>query len=202
MVVRPANKSRYPLAQQPVTRQSSKISPSADDDDDDDDDESDALKDKVEELETLIEISTEREKELEKSLTEQFAATEKATNLAAEMQARIAAMEKAAEAVSKDTSSSDGGSGVTGVSSKKLPGSMKTNLAGHIQNIFRDIKFINEDTFETTPEIMADACYTMGLRTAMDRAVYGNAAKKELKYNMSQKRAYCKKMVMKRYKGK
>ena len=168
----------------------------------DDDDESDAFKEKVEELETLIEISNGREEELKRSLTEQFAATEKATNLAAEMQARVAAMEKAAEAVSKDTSSSDGGSGVTGVSSKKLPGSMKTNLAGHIQNIFRDIKFINEDTFETTPEIMADACYTMGLRTAMDRAVYGNAAKKELKYNMSQKRAYCKKMVMKQYKGK
>jgi hypothetical protein len=158
---------------------------------------------RAEAAETQAQLSEQKAIELQLKLTEHLAVAEQTGIEFAVMKAKLAAVEKtAAEADSRRASSDDNSGGVgESVSSKNLPAGMKTNLATHIQKIFRDIKFINDDTLEVHPAIMADACQAMDMKTALERLMYSNAAKRELKFQMSQKRAYCKKMVMKRYKG-
>lgn len=157
---------------------------------------------RAEAAEAKAELSKENADELQKKLTDQLAATA-ASNLENEtLKAQLEAAAKAAADANEGRTSSDGNSGDAGegVVSKKLPGGLKTNLALHVVEIFQHIKFINDDTLDAHPSIMADTFKAMGLRFA-DRAMYLHDTKKQLKYMMSQRRAYCKKVVMKRYKG-
>lgn len=158
---------------------------------------------RAEVAEAQAQLSKENADDLQMKLTEHIAAAAESSARFDVMKARLDALEKTAAEADTRRTSSDGDSGGAdeSVSSKKLPPGMKTNLATHVQKIFRDIKFINDDTLEVHPAIMADACKAMDMKTALERSMYSNAAKRELKYLMSQKRAYCKKMVMKRYKG-
>ena len=156
----------------------------------------------MEEALAEAQLSKETADEMQRKLTDSLAAAEVHLKQFAEMEAKMNAMEKTFAEASARRTSSDGDSGAgEGVLSKNLPAAMKANLTTHISGIFKYIKFINDDTLEAHPKIMTEACDAMGIKTALERSIYGNAAKREMKYLMSQKRAYCKKMVMKRYKG-
>jgi len=171
--------------------------------------------DKREEAEASLQISNDK-------LAEQMAVTAEKDAKLAEMEAQLTAAKKAIADAETRRESSDGDGGIAsggngrgagsdinrgmasgnGSTKKKLPDGMKANLATHLTGVFRHNKFINNDMLEVYPIILSDAFEAMNLTTDLDRAIYGRAARTELKYIISQKRGYCKKRVMKRYKGK
>lgn len=160
-------------------------------------------KERADEAVRQAEISRLHAVALQTQLTDQHAAAATAEKQLAELQATIVATGGTAGGDYR-SASSDVDSGMTsseGLSKTTLPEGMRTNLNNHLTDVFCKNKFINNDTLRAYPVIMADACKAMNMKTNMERSIYEKATVREIKYMMSQKRSYCKKMVMKRYKG-
>ena len=160
--------------------------------------------DRIEEAETLTQISKDRGTVLETQLTEQMAvAAEKDAKLA-DMEAQLTAAKKtiADAETRRDSSDGDGGIAVGDGSGEILPTGLKANLTIHVHAIFKNIKFINDATLKAIPQIMEHTFEAMEITSRLEQEKYKDVVKKELKYLMSQRRAYFKKRVMGQYKGK
>lgn len=159
-------------------------------------------KERADEAVRQAEISRLHAVALQTQLTDQHAAAATAEKQLAELQATIDATGGTAGGDYR-SASSDGDSGMAseGLSKRTLPEGFRTNLNTHLTGVFCKNKFINNDTLRAYPVIMADACKAMNMKSNLERSIYEKATVREIKYMMSQKRAYCKKMVMKRYKG-
>ena len=159
---------------------------------------------RAEEAETMAKISADKASALQSKLTEQIAFTAARDAKLAELEAKLNAAKKAAAEAVATRESSDGDSGgASGDGSGKiLPSGLKAYLTHHVTAIFRNIKFLNEDTLHAIPKIMTDTYKAMNMTNRLEQEKYKIAIKKEMKYLMSQRRAYCKKQIMGRYKSK
>ena len=144
------------------------------------------------------------QEDLRKQLEEARAAKAAAEKMTEELTRQLRQAKERTGSAQGSTTSSEGDSNFkkSGSVNKTLNDGHKSNLGVHISEIYADIKFLNDDTLELYPEIVGDAMDAMEMKTGLDKAMYGAAVKKEMKYMMAQKRGYSKKQVMKKYKGK
>ena len=70
-----------------------------------------------------------------------------------------------------------------------------------IDTLYSDLKFISDETFNTSPKILEEAMKRMCVVNELERLQLGEATKREIKYQLSQKRAYSMKIVGKKYRG-
>ena len=78
----------------------------------------------------------------------------------------------------------------------------KVNLKTWITNtLYSDLKFISDETFNTSPKILEEAMKRMCVVNELERLQLSEVTKREIKYQLSQKRAYSMKIVGKKYRG-
>ena len=83
-----------------------------------------------------------------------------------------------------------------------IPGK-KANLTVYIrQELFAEMKFIDEDTFRDCPKIVEEALKRMGVETEIEQLQRGEATKKEIKNCLAHRRSYVKGQNEKKYRGK
>ena len=118
--------------------------------------EMEAAIDRMEEAQTLTQISNNRGNKLQMKLTEQMAVTAERDAKLADMEAQLTAAKKTivdAE-TRRESSDGDGGIAVGDGSGEILPTGLKANLTIHVHAIFKNIKFINDATLKAIPQIM------------------------------------------------
>ena len=68
--------------------------------------------------------------------------------------------------------------------------------------LYSEIKFISEEIFKGSPKIVTGAMKMMGVVSELEQLQLSEATKKEIKFQLSQRRAYSKKRVREKYNGK
>ena len=152
-------------------------------------------------LKRLEEINEQISDEKSK-LEEELNAAKAATIVALKKISRLE--EQASSSSGSSNSSGSDSRGVGTVTTKlNLNFGKKCNLTTHVKtHLYRDLKFINDATLTAYPGILDVALVAMGVVSVVEKAQYGEATKKELKYILSQRRNYSKKMIMTKYNGK
>jgi len=126
------------------------------------------------------------------SITEENA---KKTKAMVDLQVRLAC-------ISKNITSGTGSSSDVGrFSQRPLSVGQKATVSNYVSALYARLKFLNDDTLQAKPKIVGKAMDQLGLLTPAQQADYLTATVKEVKYLLSQKRAYSKKQIMKKYIG-
>ena len=143
-----------------------------------------------------LEADNERMHEEKRQLEESLTAAQEATNVAL---AQIRQLES-----SSTSSSFSSGNESQGVPQKlELNFGKKCNLTTYVKTeLYRDLKFVNDETLDAHPVILDAALIKMGIVSDDKKKQYNDATRKELKYILSQRRNYSKKMIMAKYNGK
>jgi len=77
------------------------------------------------------------------------------------------------------------------------------NLKKYVADVlYSEIKLMSDETFKASPKILKEAMQKMGVVSELEQNQLCEATKKEIKYQLSQRRGYSMRSVRKKYKGK
>jgi hypothetical protein len=108
------------------------------------------------------------------------------------------------EKVSSATSGAGSSSEASQVShQKELNEGQRASIGAYVSNLYKRLKFLNNETLAAYPYILKNALdQLVVVRSNETVENYKNATLREMRYQLSQKRQYSKKQVMKKYLGK
>jgi hypothetical protein len=86
---------------------------------------------------------------------------------------------------------------------KTLNEGQRASIGAFVSNLYKKLKFLNNKTLAAYPNILKKAMeQIVVVRSNETVENYKNATLREMRYQLSQKRQYSKKQVMKKYLGK
>ena len=86
---------------------------------------------------------------------------------------------------------------------KELNEGQRASISAYVSGLYKRLKFLNNETITAYPKVLQKALSQLVmLGTNETQMNYKNATLKEMRYQLSQKRQYSKKQIMKKYIGK
>ena len=86
---------------------------------------------------------------------------------------------------------------------KELNEGQRAGIGAFVSNLYKKLKFLNNETLAAYPNILKKAMEQLVVVRSNETVEnYKNATLREMRYQLSQKRQYSKKQVMKKYLGK
>jgi hypothetical protein len=89
------------------------------------------------------------------------------------------------------------------VKQKELNEGQRASVSAYVSSLFKRLKFLNNETLAAYPSVLQNALDQLVIvKSNETQANYKTATLKEMRYQLSQKRQYSKKQIMKKYIGK
>jgi hypothetical protein len=88
------------------------------------------------------------------------------------------------------------------VTQREVTKGHSTVIKSYVHGLYGKLKFLNVETLEQNPSILAKVMLLMNLKTESEKAEYRASTLRYLKYCLSQRRHYSKKRIMEKYQGK
>jgi hypothetical protein len=88
------------------------------------------------------------------------------------------------------------------ITQKELNEGQKASVGAYVSSIYKRLKFLNNETHEAYPNVLQKALGQLVIvRVNETQESYRTATLKEMRYQISQRRQYSKKQIMKKYLG-
>ena len=86
---------------------------------------------------------------------------------------------------------------------KELNEGQRASIGAYVSNLYKRLKFLNNETLAAYPNVLKKALEQLVVVKSNETVeIYKNATLREMRYQLSQKRQYSKKQVMKKYLGR